>query len=75
MQVNFAQGQTSAELVIREVGNENPYKLPIKEPLNLQVNGVITCIYAFLESVGVQSRLTKNIRISWLIERNLSLLL
>ena len=49
MQINFAPGQTSAELVIREVGNENPYKLPIKEPLNLQVNGVITCIYAFLE--------------------------
>lgn len=49
MQVNFAPGQTSAELVIREVGNENPYKLPIKEPLNLQVKGVITCIYAFLE--------------------------
>ena len=44
MQVNFAPGQTSAELVIREVGNENPYKLPIKEPLNLQVKGVITCI-------------------------------
>ncbi len=49
MQVNFAPGQTFAELVIREVCNENPYKLPIKEPLNLQVNGVITCIYAFLE--------------------------
>lgn len=49
MQVNFAPGQTSAELVIREVGNENPYKLPIKEPLNLKVNGVITSIYAFLE--------------------------
>lgn len=49
MQVNFAPGQTSAELVIREVGNENPYKLPAKEPLNLQVDGVITCIYAFLE--------------------------
>ena len=49
MQVNFAPGQTSAELVIREVGNENPYKLPVKEPINLQVHGVITCIYAFLE--------------------------
>ena len=49
MQVNFAPGQTSAELIIREVGNENPYKLPIKEPLNLHVKGVITCIYAFLE--------------------------
>lgn len=49
MQVNFAPGQTSAELIIREVDNENPYKLPIKEPLNLQVKGVITCIYAFLE--------------------------
>ena len=49
MQVNFAPGQTSAELVIREVGNENPYKLPVKEPLNLHVKGVITCIYAFLE--------------------------
>ena len=49
MQVNFAPGQTSAELVIREVGNENPYKLPVKEPLNLNVKGVITCIYAFLE--------------------------
>ncbi len=35
--------------VLREVGNENPYKLPAKEPLNLQVDGVITCIYAFLE--------------------------
>lgn len=49
LQVNFAPGQTSAELVIREVGNENPYKLPVKEPLNLHVNGVITCIYEFLE--------------------------
>ena len=49
MQVNFAPGQTSAELIIREVGNENPYKLPVKEPLNLQLNGIITCIYAFLE--------------------------
>lgn len=49
MQVNFAPGQTSAELVIREVGNENPYKLPVKEPINLQVHGVITCIYDFLE--------------------------
>lgn len=44
LQVNFAQGQDHAELVIREVSNENPYKLPVKEPLNLSVHGVITCI-------------------------------
>ena len=49
MQINLAPGQESAELVIREVGNENPYKLPVKEPLRLCVHGVITCIYAFLE--------------------------
>ena len=49
LQINLAPGQDNAELVIRAVGNENPYKLPAKEPLNLQVDGVITCIYAFLE--------------------------
>lgn len=49
LQINLAPGQDHAELVIREVGNENPYKLPVKEPLNLHVNGVITCIYEFLE--------------------------
>ena len=49
LQINLAPGQEHAELVIREVGNENPYKLIAKEPLNLQVDGVITCIYAFLE--------------------------
>ena len=49
LQINLAPGQDHAELVIREVGNENPYKLLAKEPLNLKVNGVINCIYAFLE--------------------------
>ena len=49
LQIDLAPGQDHAEIVLREVGNENPYKLPAKEPLNLQVDGVITCIYAFLE--------------------------
>lgn len=49
LQVNLAPGQQSAELVIREVGCENPYKLPVKEPLRLQIDGAISCVYAFLE--------------------------
>ena len=49
LQINLAPGQDHAEVVIRELGSENPYKLPVKEPLNLSVHGIITCIYAFLE--------------------------
>ena len=49
LQIDLAPGQDHTEVVIRELGSENPYKLPAKEPLNLQVDGVITCIYAFLE--------------------------
>lgn len=49
LQVNLAPGQETTELVIREVSDENPYKLPAKEPLRLQVEGTISCIYAFLE--------------------------
>lgn len=49
LQIDLAPGQDHAEVVIRELGSENPYKLPVKEPLNLSVHGIITCIYAFLE--------------------------
>lgn len=47
LQVNLVPGQE--ELVIREVSGENPYKLPVKEPMQLIINGTISCIYAFLE--------------------------
>lgn len=49
LQVNLAPGAQTAELVIREVNRENPYKLPVQEPLKLQIDGTITAIYSFLE--------------------------
>ena len=73
MQVNFAPGQTSAELIIREVGNENPYKLPVKEPLNLSVHGIITCIYAFLEKRWGTEQIDKEHTHIQVIEINLPL--
>ena len=59
LQRNLAPGQEHAELVIRQVGNENPYKLIAKEPINLHVDGVITCIYAFLEKRWGTERIDK----------------
>lgn len=59
LQVNLAPGQKSAELVIREVGCENPYKLPVKEPLRLQIDGTISCVYSFLEKRWGTSQIDK----------------
>lgn len=59
LQVNLAPGQETTELVIREVGGENPYKLPVKEPLRLLVKGTISCIYAFLEKRWGTSQIDK----------------
>lgn len=59
LQVNLAPGQETTELVIREVGGENPYKLPAKEPLRLQIEGAISCINAFLEKRWGTSQIDK----------------
>lgn len=57
MQVNFAPGQTSAELVIREVGNENPYKLSIETIAHVEGNmALLTLISADAECIIEESR-------------------
>lgn len=46
MQVNFSQGVTKAELLIREVKDAN--ELPVKEPVKVAINGTIGAPLEFL---------------------------
>jgi len=47
MIINLAEGQTKAEVIIREVAKVN--ELEIKPPVALQIEGVIGCVAEFLE--------------------------